>query len=132
MYRLLAIGGVLLAAAASGSRALIAQPSGFTRSVLQEQDLTVQGRRAVVARAEFAPGGAAGRHTHPGEELGYVLEGTVEIAVDGRQPAVLKAGDTFFIPAGVIHDGRNLGNVRAALVSTFVVEAGKPLASPAK
>jgi quercetin dioxygenase-like cupin family protein len=104
--------------------------AGFSRVVLQDQPLSVTGRHAVTARAEFAPGAAAGRHAHPGEEIGYILEGTVELAVQGRATVTLKPGDVFFIPSGVPHDGRNIGTTKAALVSTFVAEQGKPLASP--
>src|ERR1044071_1634283 len=76
------IGAVLAAAAAAPS----AQQPGFTRAQLQDQNLSVPGRHAVVARAEFIPGGQAGRHTHPGEELGYVVEGTLELSIDGQPP----------------------------------------------
>src|SRR5881396_2232942 len=103
-----------LAAAALGAGVglLNAQQPGFTRTVLQDQDLTSKGRHAVVARAEFIPGGQAGRHTHPGEELGYVVEGTLQLLVDGQPPRTLKAGEVFFVPAGVVHDGKNVGKAR--------------------
>jgi quercetin dioxygenase-like cupin family protein len=110
----------------------IAQQAGFTRTSLQDQPLSDPARHAVVARAEFAPGVAAGRHTHPGEELGYVLEGTLLLEVDGKPPLTLKAGDVFFVPAGVVHDGKNIGSGSAKVLATYVVEKGKPVASPAK
>ena len=122
------IGAVLVVAAAAPS----AQQPGFTRAVMQDQNLSVQGRHAVVARAEFIPGGVAGRHTHPGEELGYIVEGTLELQIDGQPPKTLKAGDVFFVPAGVIHDGKNVGSGKAVVLATYVVEKGKPVASPAK
>jgi len=109
-----------------------AQQPGFTRAVLQDQNLSVPGRHAVVARAEFVPGGQAGKHTHPGEELGYVVEGTLELTVEGQPPKTLKAGDVFFVPAGVVHDGRNVGKGKAVVVATYIVETGKPVASPVK
>jgi len=109
-----------------------AQQPGFTRAVLQTQDLSTPNRNAVVARAEFAPGGAAGKHTHPGEELGYILEGTLQLEIDGSPPVTLKAGDVFFVPAGVPHDGKNLGTVPAKVLATYVVEKGKPVATPVK
>ena len=114
-----------------GTAGLVAQ-TGFSRVVLQDHPLSVPGRHAVTARAEFAPGGSAGLHTHPGEELGYVIEGSVELSVEGRATVALKPGDVFFIPAGVPHDGRNLGTVKAAILSVFVAEQGKPLATPSK
>src|SRR5262245_59308234 len=114
---------------AAGALSLVAQ-TGFSRVVLQDQPLSVAGKHAVTARADFAPGAAAGRHAHPGEEIGYILEGTVELSVQGRPTVTLKPGDVFFIPSGVPHDGRNPGTTKAALLSTFVAEQGKPLATP--
>ena len=130
--RILSIAAVTAAAAAWSIVPLNAQQPGFTRTLLQDQDLSAQGRHAVVARAEFVPGGAAGRHTHPGEELGYIIEGTLELTVDGKPPVTLKAGDVFFVPAGIVHDGRNTGSGPAKVLATYVVEKGKPVASPAK
>ena len=109
-----------------------AQQPGFTRALLQDQNLSVPGRHAVVARAEFIPGGQAGKHTHPGEELGYVVEGSLELTVEGQPSRTLKAGDVFFIPAGVVHDGKNVGSGKAVVLATYIVETGKPVASPAK
>jgi len=111
--------------------ALYAQQPGFTRKVLQDQDVSVSDRHAVQVVAEFAPGAAAGKHTHPGEELGYVLEGTLQLEVAGQPPRTLNAGEAFFIPAGVVHDGRNIGAGPAKVLATYVVEKGKPVASPA-
>jgi quercetin dioxygenase-like cupin family protein len=121
-----------VAALGTGIGVLNAQQPGFTRTVLQDQDLTAQGRHAVVARAEFVPGGAAGKHTHPGEELGYVVEGTLQLLVEGKPPVTLKKGEVFFVPAGVVHDGKNVGKGKAVVLATYVVEKGKPVASPAK
>ena len=122
------IGAALIVAAAAPS----AQQPGFTRVVMQDQNLSVPGRHAVVARAEFIPGGQAGRHTHPGEELGYVVEGMLELMIEGQPPKTVKAGEVFFVPAGVVHDGRNVGGGKAVVLATYVVETGKPVASPAK
>jgi quercetin dioxygenase-like cupin family protein len=110
---------------------VIAQQAGFTRVALQTQDLSAPGRVAVQARAEFDPGVAAGRHTHPGEELGYVLEGQLELRIDGQAPRIVKAGETFFVPAGLVHDGVNTGSGKAKVLATYVVEKGKPVATPA-
>ena len=109
-----------------------AQQAGFTRVPLQTQDLGTPGKVAVQARAEFDPGVAAGRHTHPGEELGYVLEGQLELRVDGQPPKIIKAGETFFVPEGLAHDGINTGAVKTKVLATYVVEKGKPVATPAK
>jgi quercetin dioxygenase-like cupin family protein len=122
------IGAAVAAVAAAPS----AQQPGFTRALLQDQNLSVPGRHAVVARAEFIPGGQAGKHTHPGEELGYVVEGTLELTIEGQPPKTVKAGEVFFVPAGVVHDGRNVGNGKAVVLATYIVETGKPVATPAK
>ena len=110
---------------------VIAQQAGFTRTAVQTQDLSAPGRVAVQARAEFDPGVAAGRHTHPGEELGYVLEGQLELRIDGQPPRTVKAGEAFFVPAGLVHDGINTGSGKAKVLATYIVEKGKPVATPA-
>lgn len=122
----LAAAAALVAAAGFAA----AQQAGFTRTALQTQDLSAPGRVAVQARAEFEPGVAAGRHTHPGEELGYVLEGQLELRIDGQPPRIVKAGETFFVPAGIVHDGVNTGSAKAKVLATYVVEKGKPVATP--
>ncbi|HEX9434200.1 MAG TPA: cupin domain-containing protein [Burkholderiales bacterium] len=124
------IAGAMLASLGLGA-ALYAQQPGFTRKMLQDQNLSVSERHAVQVVAEFIPGGAAGKHTHPGEELGYVLEGTLQLEVAGQPPRTLNAGEVFFIPAGVVHDGKNVGSGPAKVLATYVVEKGKPVASPA-
>jgi quercetin dioxygenase-like cupin family protein len=124
---------VVLTAATWGIRSLNAQPpSGFKRVELQRHDLAISGREAVMTRGEFNPGAAVPRHTHPGEEVAYVLAGEITVEVDGKPPATLKAGDTFFVPAGTVHLARNGGKVAATVLSTYVVEKGKPLATPVK
>ena len=102
--------------------------AGYTRNVLQSPDLGVAGRAAVVARVDFQPGAAIGRHTHPGEELGYVLEGTFTLEIAGKPPVTLKAGDVFFVEAGRVHSGVN-GNTPGKVITTYIVEKGKPLAT---
>ena len=121
---------VLVAVAGVGT--LAAQQPGFTRKQLQDQNLSVPDRHAVQALAEFVPGGAAGKHTHPGEELGYVVEGTLELLIEGQPPRIVKAGESFFVPAGVVHDGRNVGSGPAKVLATYIVEKGKPVATPVK
>ena len=111
--------------------AIYAQQPGFTRKMLQDQNLSVSDRHAVQVVAEFVPGGVAGKHTHPGEELGYVIDGTLQLDVAGQPSRTLKAGDVFFIPAGVVHDGENVGSGPAKVLATYIVEKGKPVASPA-
>jgi quercetin dioxygenase-like cupin family protein len=83
-------------------------------------------------KVELAPGGHAARHTHPGDEISYVVDGEVELMVEGQAPVRLKAGDGFSVPAGKVHEARNLGKTPVHLIGVYVVEKGKPLASPAK
>ena len=110
---------------------LAAQQPGFKRTVVQQQDLSTPGREVVQAVAEIQADVTVARHTHPGEEIGYLLEGTLTLVVEGKPPVTLKAGDAFFVPAGVVHGGKNEGKAMAKVLATYVVEKGKPLASPA-
>ena len=93
----------------------------------QRHDLSVAGREVIQTIVELAPGTTAPRHTHPGEEIIYVLEGTWEYTVEGKPPVTLKAGDVLFVPAGTIHSARNVGAGRATELATYIVEKGKPL-----
>jgi len=121
-----AIAVVLLAAGAG------AQQSGFKRTVLQQGDLSIAGREAVTAIAEFQAGATVGRHTHPGEEIGYILEGAIVLEQEGKPAVTLGAGKTFFIPAGTVHNATNRGSVQARVLANYVVEKGKPLATAIK
>ena len=111
--------------------AMSAQQPAFKRTVLQTVELSIAGREAVTAKAELPAGVSSGRHTHPGEEVGYVLEGAVTVERDG-QSKTFKAGEAFAIPAGQVHNAINAGTTQATIVSTYIVEKGKPLATPAK
>ena len=111
---------------------LLAQTAGFARVALQTQDVCTPGKIAVQVRGEFDPGAGSGRHTHPGEELAYVLEGQIEVRIEGQPPRVVKAGETFFFPAGVVHEGVNTGSTKTKVLATYIVEKGQPLAMPVK
>ena len=104
-----------------------AQQPGIKRTDLQRHDLSVPGREVVQVRVELAPGVSFPKHTHPGEEIIYVLEGTLEYAVEGQPPVTLKADDVLFIPAGTPHAAKNVGRGNAAELATYIVERGKPL-----
>jgi quercetin dioxygenase-like cupin family protein len=120
----------LVALAAAGIAAGVgAQQAGFKRTTIQQADLSVPGREATTAIAEFQPGGTVGRHTHPGEEIGYILEGTIVLEQEGKPAVTLGAGKTFFIPAGTVHNATNSGATQARVLATYVVEKGKPLAT---
>ena len=114
-----------------GASALLVMPAqqqpGITRTDLQRYDLSVPGREVIQVRVDFAPGVAFGNHTHPGEEIVYVIEGLLEYQVEGKPPVTLKAGEVLFIPAGAVHAARNVGSGNGAELATYVVEKGKPL-----
>ena len=119
---------ILVAAAALivGSLAR-AEQLGTNRTNLQRHDLGIPGREVVQVRVDLAPGVLAPNHSHPGEEIVYVIEGLLEYQLEGEAPVTLKAGEVLFIPAGKIHSARNVGNVNAAELATYIVEKGKPL-----
>lgn len=121
--------GLLLAAASTV--AVYSQAPGIQRTIVHKADVSVPGREAVIARVEIAPGASAGRHTHPGDEISYVVEGEAEILIDGQPTRKVKTGDGFVIPAGSIHDAHNTGQGPFRLVGVYVVDKGKPMATPA-
>jgi quercetin dioxygenase-like cupin family protein len=122
----LIVGGSLAAHAAQP------QLAGTKRTDLQRHDLSIPGREVIQARVEIDPGVMAPRHSHPGEEIIYVLEGTLEYQIDGQPPVTLKAGDVLFVPAGAVHKAKNVGSGPGAELATYVVEKGKPLLVLAK
>lgn len=114
----------------SGTLSLLptqAQPTGIGRTDVLRSDLSTPGHEAIQARVDFAPAAAFPRHSHPGEEIAYVLEGTMEYQLDGKPPVTLKAGEALFIPAGVVHSAKNVGSGQASELATYVVEKGKPV-----
>ena len=120
--------GSLLVLAASGA---FAQASGLTRTMVGKADVSIPGKEAVVAKVEVAPGGAAGWHSHPGDEISYVMEGEVTLLMAGQPPRKVVAGESFVVPAGTVHNAMNSSAAPAKLVGVYVVEKGKPLATPA-
>jgi quercetin dioxygenase-like cupin family protein len=122
----LLVGGVL------GLHASQAQQAGIKRTDLQQHNLSAPGREVIQTRVDISPGVGFPRHKHPGEEIIYVIEGSIEYEVEGKPPVTLKAGDVLFIPAGTIHAAKNVGSVNAAELGTYVVEKGKPLVELAK
>ncbi|CAN7529764.1 cupin domain-containing protein [Phenylobacterium sp. LjRoot219] len=103
-----------------------------SRTDLQRHDLSIPGREAIQVRVDFPPGAVAPGHTHPGEEIVYVLKGSIEYQVQGQPPVTLKAGDVLFVPAGTIHAARNVGADSASELATYIVEKGKPLVTVVK
>jgi quercetin dioxygenase-like cupin family protein len=129
-YKSLALAACAIGIAAAGSA--WSQTSGLKRELVTRTDSSIPNHEVVVARVEVAPGATAGRHTHAGDEISYVLEGETEVLIDGEPPRKVKAGEAFVIPAGKVHDARNSSTVPVKLIGTYVVEKGKPLATPAK
>ncbi|HET9277726.1 MAG TPA: cupin domain-containing protein [Flavitalea sp.] len=97
------------------------------RTELQRHDLSARGHEAVQMRIDFDPGTVFGKHSHPGEEIIYVIEGLLEYEVEGKPPVTLKAGDVLFIPAETIHSAKNVGSSVGSELATYIVEKGKPL-----
>lgn len=94
---------------------------------LQKHDLSTPGKEMVQARIDFEAHSAFGKHSHPGEEVIYVVEGSLEYQIEGKEPVTLKAGEVLFIPAGVVHSAKNNTNVKASELATYIVEKGKPI-----
>ena len=121
------VGGLLIVATGGA----FAQASGLTRTVVGKADVSVPGREAVVARVDVAAGGMAGWHSHPGDEISYVLEGEVTLLMAGQAPRKVVAGESFVVPGGTVHNAMNSTATPVKLVGVYVVEKGKPLAAPA-
>lgn len=105
-------------------------PAGLKRTIIKRTDGPMDGYESVNARVDLEAGALVARHTHPGIESSYVVEGALELSVDGEGTRIFKAGDGFQVPTGVPHSGKN-GDKATVLAITYVVEKGKPLASPA-
>jgi quercetin dioxygenase-like cupin family protein len=140
-HRLTVRGGIIVVAslaavlvvliAGRGPALQATQQTGSKRTDLQRHDLSAPGREVIQVRVDFDPGYASPRHTHPGEEIIYVIEGLLEYEIDGK-PAKVKAGDVLFVPAGTIHSAKNVGSGNGAELATYVVEKGKPLITVVK
>ena len=112
-----------LAATAQGN----AKAAATQRTDLQRHDISVTGREMIQVRVDFPSGAYATNHRHPGEEIIYVLEGTLEYTMEGQTPITLTKGGVLFVPAGVIHSAINVGKTPASELATYIVEKGKPL-----
>ncbi|WP_354687095.1 cupin domain-containing protein [Cupriavidus necator] len=123
---------LLVVGSALAMHAAQAQTAGIYRTDLLKQDISAPEREAVQVRVDFDPGAFAPRHAHPGEEVAYVLEGTLEYQLDGKPPVTLKAGEALFIPAGTGHSARNVGSGKASELATYIVRKGAPLVAPGK
>jgi quercetin dioxygenase-like cupin family protein len=119
--------GALIVTGCFALHSTSAQQQGVTRTELQRYDLSVPGREVIQVRVDLDPGVTFPRHSHPGEEIIYVLEGVWEYEVEGKGAVTLEAGDVLFIPAGVIHAAKNVGSGEGSELATYIVEKGKPL-----
>jgi quercetin dioxygenase-like cupin family protein len=120
-----------VATEASAQNAPAATTPGVTRKILSQTDGPAPGYVTILVEAEIEAGVPVGRHTHPGIESAFVLEGGFELPVQGQPTRMLKAGDGFQIPPETPHAGGKPGTAKSRILITYVVEKGKPLASPA-
>jgi quercetin dioxygenase-like cupin family protein len=127
--RIIAAAMLIFAAglASHSAEAQNAAPVGLKRTDLMKQDLSLPGREVVQVVIDLAPGATAPHHSHPGEELVYVLEGSLEYALEGKPPVTLKAGEVLFVPHGTLHAVKNVGGSNARELATYIAEKGKPL-----
>ncbi|TXR48172.1 cupin domain-containing protein [Phyllobacterium endophyticum] len=109
-----------------------AQQQQVQRTDLLQSDISIAGREVSQVRVDFEPGAVSIKHSHPGEEVAYVIEGSLEYQLEGRQPVTLKAGETLFIPAGTVHLAKNVSNGKSSELATYILEKGKPTVVPAK
>lgn len=108
------------------------QMQGIQRTDLIKNEISVPGHEAVQVRVDIEPGTASIKHSHPGEEIAYVLEGSLEYQLEGRDPVTLQAGQALFIPAGVAHVAKNVGTTKASELATYIVAKDAPLLVPVK
>ena len=120
-----------VAAEVSAQGAAPAATAGVTRKILSQTDGPIPGYVTVLVEATIEAGVSVARHTHPGVESAYVLEGGFELPIEGQPTRVIKAGDGFQIPPETPHAGGKPGEAKSRILITYVVEKGKPLASPA-
>jgi quercetin dioxygenase-like cupin family protein len=118
-------------AAQQNAPAAASQTQTIKRIPLQRFDVPGTTFETVIGIAEIAPNVAIGRHTHPGPESGYLLEGSFELLIEGQPPRQVKAGDSYTVPAHTVHDAKT-GADGAKVIATYVVEKGQPLASPSR
>lgn len=109
-----------------------AHETAVKRTEVRKEDGSVPGREAVIATVEIPNGQATGRHTHPGDEISYVLEGQAELTIDGGEAHVYKQGEAYVITQGKVHSVRNVGPGPLKLVAVSYVVKGLPIITPIK
>ena len=125
--RIMAVAVLIVGSGLALQRGAVAAARESSAPICMRHDLSVPGREVIQVRVDFAPGVAFPKHSHPGEEIVYVIEGLLEYQLEGKPPVTLKAGEVLFIPAGTIHAAKNVGSGNAAELATYIVEKGKPL-----
>lgn len=121
-----ALAALLLAALAAS-----AQPTGIAIQPLLKAGVSdVPGKQTTIALATFAPGASTGRHFHEGDEYATVLEGELELNIEGQPPRRVSAGTAYHNPKGVVHETRNVGSVPARIATVLVIDQGRPLTTP--
>jgi quercetin dioxygenase-like cupin family protein len=100
--------------------------TGIHRTDLLKRDLDVSGREVIQVLVDIDPGVSSPKHSHPGVEVAYVLEGTFEYQLEGQPPVTLKAGESLYIPAGTAHVAKNVGAGKASELATYIVKKGVP------
>lgn len=101
--------------------------SGLHRTDLIQRDLGVSDREVVQVRVDFEPGVVSPKHSHPGVEIAYVISGTFEYQLEGQPNAILKAGDSLYIPEGTVHVATNIGSTTGSELATYIVKKNTPL-----
>ena len=119
-------------AAFTASPASSAQGPEVVRKVLMQHDLPMPGWSEALVAVEIPVGGREGRHTHPGPAIVHVQEGAITLDYEGQPTKTYKAGDTFYVDTGKVHEGINMGNVPARAIASFVTPKGQPLTTQAK
>lgn len=125
-------GALIIAGTAFAVSTQAQQNSPLKRTDLVQSQISAPGLQVVQARVDFAQGAVSIKHSHPGEEVAYVLKGSIEYQLEGRESVTLKTGEALFIPAGVAHVANNVGDGEASELATYVVENDEKLVIPEK
>jgi len=126
-----AVTGFVATDASAAEGAPLAVTPGVTRKLLLQMDGPMPGYVTMIMEVEIEPGVMVARHKHPGIESGYVLEGEQDLPIEGHPTVVLKPGVSYQVPAETPHAGAKPGDKKTRIAITYVVEKGKPFASPA-
>lgn len=125
------IAGAVFASVVAGAGLYAIAQDALVRTPLQKSEFPGDTHVSHIVLITVAPGATIARHTHPGIEMGYVLEGEAIQTIEGKPDLTLKAGDSYAIPAGAVHGGKNIGDKPLKVVVTLVVDKSKPLTTPA-